>query len=57
MLEGARQSQEDFRARRLIDGNMDVYQWFLMISTHAQRHIMQIREIKAEKDYPRQSHQ
>jgi hypothetical protein len=57
MLEGARQSQEDFRARRLIDGNMDVYQWFLMISTHAQRHIMQIREIKAEKGYPRQSHQ
>ena len=26
---------------------MDVYQWCLMISTHAQRHILQIREIKA----------
>ena len=26
---------------------MDVYQWLLMISTHSQRHILQIREIKA----------
>ncbi len=46
-------SQDDFRGRPLIDGNMDVYQWFLMISTHAQRHILQIREVKAHKGYPR----
>ena len=26
---------------------MDVYQWMLMISTHSQRHILQIREVKA----------
>jgi hypothetical protein len=32
---------------------MDVYQWFLMISTHAQRHILQIREVKAHKAFPR----
>lgn len=31
----------------------DLYQWFLMISTHSQRHILQIREIKAHKDFPR----
>jgi hypothetical protein len=31
---------------------MDVYQWFLMISTHSQRHILQIREIKADPKYP-----
>jgi hypothetical protein len=49
----AHDSEDDFRGRRLIDGNMDVYQWFLMISTHAQRHILQIREIKAEKAYPK----
>ncbi|MGE0361540.1 MAG: DinB family protein [Vicinamibacterales bacterium] len=46
-------SQEDFRGRQLIDGNMDVYQWFLMISTHAQRHILQIREVKAHAGYPK----
>ena len=27
--------------------------WFLMISTHSQRHIMQIREVKAHKDFPK----
>lgn len=52
MLERARTSPDDLRGRRLIDGNMDVYQWFLMISTHAQRHILQIREIKASGAYP-----
>jgi hypothetical protein len=49
----ARTSQEDFRGRPLIDGNMDVYQWFLMISTHAQRHILQIREVKAHAGFPK----
>ena len=53
MLEQARSSQEDFRGRKLAQGNMDVYQWFLMISTHAQRHILQIREIKANREFPR----
>ena len=27
-------------------------EWFLMISTHSQRHILQIREIKAHPSYP-----
>ena len=49
----AKDSQDDFRGRPLIDGNMDVYQWFLMISTHAQRHILQIREVKAHAKYPK----
>jgi hypothetical protein len=53
MREYARETQEDLRGRMLKDGNMDVYQWFLMISTHAQRHILQIREIKAHSDWPR----
>ncbi len=53
MLKEARASQEDFRGRKLLEGNMDVYQWFLMISTHAQRHILQIREVKAAGGYPR----
>jgi len=46
-------TQEDPRSRMLLDGNMDVYQWLLMISSHSQRHILQIREIKAHASYPR----
>jgi DinB superfamily len=52
MIEVAKASQEDMRGRGLKGGNMDVYQWFLMISTHSQRHILQIREIKAHASYP-----
>lgn len=52
MLEKAKTSQEDFRARAFMGGGQDVYQWFLMISTHSQRHIRQIREIKAHASYP-----
>lgn len=48
----ARDSQEDLRGRQLKGGKMDVYQWLLMISTHSQRHILQIREIKAHSRYP-----
>ena len=53
MLQTAKASQEDFRGRPLTGGNQDVYQWFLMISTHSQRHILQIREVKAHKSFPR----
>jgi DinB superfamily len=53
MLEHAKGTVEDLRGRALVDGNMDVYQWFLMISSHAQRHILQIREIKESAGYPR----
>jgi hypothetical protein len=49
----ATSTKDDLRGRPLIDGNMDLYQWFLMISTHAQRHILQIREVKADAKYPR----
>lgn len=53
MRELARTTQEDVRAHRLLNGNMDAYQWFLMISAHTQRHILQIREIKAHPGYPK----
>jgi len=52
MLETARTSQDDYRGHQLIGGNMDAYQWYLMISTHSQRHILQIREVKAHPAYP-----
>jgi hypothetical protein len=53
MTEFARTTQEDLRGRQLQGGNMDVYQWLLMISTHSQRHILQIREVKAHGSYPK----
>ena len=53
MLETAKASQDDFRGRPFMGGGQDVYQWFLMISTHSQRHILQIREIKAHASYPK----
>jgi hypothetical protein len=53
MTSFARDTQEDLRGRQLKGGNMDVYQWLLMISTHSQRHIMQIREIKSHGSYPK----
>ncbi len=52
MLDTARTSQDDYRGHQLVGGNMDVYQWFLMISTHSQRHILQIREMKAHACVP-----
>ena len=53
MRDYAQSTSEDLRSRKLLEGNMDVYQWFLMISTHSQRHILQIREIKAHSGYPK----
>lgn len=46
-------TQENLRAKKLQGGNMEVYQWVLMISTHSQRHILQIREIKNHQKYPK----
>jgi DinB superfamily len=53
MHEYAQATSDDVRSRKLLEGNMDVYQWFLMISTHSQRHILQIREIKAHAGFPK----
>ena len=53
MTQFAKETQEDVRGRQLQGGNMDVYQWLLMISTHSQRHILQIREVKAHAGYPK----
>jgi hypothetical protein len=53
MLEYARTTEDDLRARRYQKADMDAYQWFLMISTHSQRHILQIREIKHHPDFPK----
>jgi hypothetical protein len=53
MTQFAKDTQEDVRGRQLQGGSMDIYQWMLMISTHSQRHILQIREVKAHAGYPK----
>jgi hypothetical protein len=53
ILDYARTTQEDLRSRKLLEGNQDVYQWLLMISSHSQRHILQIRENKTNAAYPK----
>lgn len=55
MKDYARTTNDNLRAHKTLEGDIDVYQWFLMISTHSQRHILQIREIKAHPDYPKKS--
>ncbi|HVP00819.1 MAG TPA: DinB family protein [Bryobacteraceae bacterium] len=52
ILEYAQATSDDLRAHGLEKEGTDAYQWVLMISTHAQRHILQIREIKASRGFP-----
>jgi hypothetical protein len=49
----AAETQDNLRGRKLVEGNMSVHQWLLMISTHAQRHILQIKEIKDAAAFPK----
>jgi hypothetical protein len=53
MLQYARTTSDDLRGHDVREWNVDAYQWFLEISTHAQRHILQIREIKADPGFPK----
>ena len=53
MLTMAKDTPEDLRERQFLTSSQDLYQWFLMISSHSQRHILQIREVKAHKDFPK----
>lgn len=53
MLDYARTTGDDLRGHFVEREQCDAYQWFLLISTHMQRHILQIREIKAHREFPR----
>jgi uncharacterized damage-inducible protein DinB len=46
-------TRDDLRAHIVKRQGSDAYQWALLISTHEQRHILQIREIKADPKFPR----
>ncbi|MGD0617330.1 MAG: DinB family protein [Bryobacteraceae bacterium] len=54
MLEYARTTNDDLKAHADPDWQVDCYLVLLGTSTHAQRHILQIREIKAQPGYPKQ---
>jgi DinB superfamily len=45
-------TSDDLRGRIVERQGSDAYQWALLISTHEQRHILQVREIKADRNFP-----
>jgi hypothetical protein len=53
LLDMARSSKEDLRGHAVPDWGVDAYQCLLEISTHEQRHILQVREIKASDGFPK----
>lgn len=57
MMEYIKTTQDDMRAHsfRFAPGDepIDCWQWMLEISTHAERHTQQIREIKADPNFPK----
>ena len=48
-----RTTRDDLRRHIVQRQRCDAYQWALLISTHEQRHILQIREIKADPNFPK----
>jgi hypothetical protein len=52
LLDYVRTTRDDLRAHIVERQGCDAYQWALLISTHEQRHILQIREIKADRRFP-----
>jgi hypothetical protein len=47
LLQYVRTTSDDLRAHHVGRQGSDAYQWVLLISTHEQRHILQIRQMKA----------
>ena len=40
-------------AKHPVLGDMDAYQWLLVLAAHTERHVNQIVEVKASPDYPK----
>jgi hypothetical protein len=53
LLQYVRTTKDDLRSRIVDRQRCDAYQWALLISTHEQRHILQLREIKADPKFPK----
>lgn len=52
LVQYIRTTADDLRGRLVPRQGSDAYQWALLISTHEQRHILQIREIKRDSRFP-----
>ena len=52
LLQYVKTTEDDLRGHYVERQRCDAYQWALLISTHEQRHILQIREIKADSRFP-----
>ena len=53
LREYVRTTNDDLRSHVVERQACDAYQWALLISTHEQRHILQIREIKTHANFPK----
>lgn len=53
LMQYIKTTDDDLRSHIVERQGSDAYQWALLISTHEQRHILQIREIKANPKFPR----
>jgi len=53
ILDYAKTTNDDLRGHIVEREGCDAYQWLLLISTHGQRHILQIREIKSDPNFPK----
>jgi len=54
MIEYIKTTKDDLRAHSFGEKQtIDCWQWMLEISTHAERHIQQIREIKNDPNFPK----
>jgi len=51
-----RDTREDLRAHFQPSpiGTLDAFQWFLFMSSHTERHLKQMEEVKLDPNYPRQ---
>jgi hypothetical protein len=53
LVQYARTTTDDLRSHLVEREGCDAYQWLLLISTHEQRHVLQIREIKSAPGFPK----
>jgi hypothetical protein len=53
LVEYVRTTKDDLRRHLVARQQCDAYQWALLISTHEQRHVLQVREIKRHAEFPR----
>ena len=52
LLQYVRTTADDLRGHYVERQACDAYQWALLITAHEQRHILQIREVKAARGFP-----